>query len=242
MVEQRAMDVKPEGPEEEAGIEVLPGLEVGVVPDNNLHLEWLNPYDLQANPLNPRTHPQAQRRALHASLTSLGWVQPLLLNARTGRLIDGHMRRQQAIESGITEVPVLVVDLDEHDERTALASIDSITSLATVDNRAMDALLESIRLHEPELTSALEETEQLMEQGVFDIPAPPATNRVHLVPGERYNYVMLLFRTEIDWLAAMEHFDIGEPAIDMMHNSRVVGRTRVIEGSEYLGRVLKKAS
>ena len=78
-----------------------------------LKLEWMDPYELAENPLNPRYHPQAQRRSLHAALQSLGWLQPLLYNQRTGRLIDGHLRRQEAIESGITEVPVLVVDLDE---------------------------------------------------------------------------------------------------------------------------------
>ena len=45
---------------------------------NGLKLEWMDPYELAENPLNPRYHPQAQRRSLHAALQSLGWLQPLL--------------------------------------------------------------------------------------------------------------------------------------------------------------------
>ena len=103
-------------------------------PTNDLALRWMDPYELMENPLNPREHPQLQRRSLHTALQSLGWLQPLLFNSRTGRLIDGHLRRQEAIESGITSVPVLVVDLDESQERAALASIDQITAQAQLDD------------------------------------------------------------------------------------------------------------
>ena len=91
---------------------------------NGLELVWMDPYELAENPLNFRAHPQAQRRSLHAALQSLGWLQPLLYNRTTNRLIDGHLRRQEAIESGITQVPVFVVELTEEQERAALASID----------------------------------------------------------------------------------------------------------------------
>ena len=213
---------------------------------NGLTLEWMDPYTLAENPLNPRHHPQAQRRSLHAALETLGWLQPLLYNKTTGRLIDGHLRRQEAIESGATEVPVLVVELDERSERAALASIDSITAQAEVNQTEYSHLLRSLTEGEDDLVRALAgEDNSLADLLGSDAPATtdekPDVNAVHLVPGEQYHYVMLLFRTDLDWLSAIEHFGIDEPAVDLFHNSRVVGRTRVVDGAEYLKKVLQNA-
>ena len=212
---------------------------------NGLELQWMDPYELAENPLNPRRHPQAQRRALHAALESLGWLQPLLYNRRTGRLIDGHLRRQEAIESGATRIPVLVVDLDEKSERAALASIDQITGQAEVNQAEYAHLLRSLAEGEEDLVKALagrdESLLDLFPQAENGEQDAPEANAVHLVPGEQYHYVMLLFRNDLDWLSAIDHFGIDEPAVDLFHNSRVVGRTRVIDGAEYLGKVLKDA-
>ena len=213
---------------------------------NGLTLEWMDPYNLAENPLNPRHHPQAQRRSLHAALESLGWLQPLLYNRTTGRLIDGHLRRQEAIESGATEIPVLVVDLDERQEMAALASIDSITAQAEVNQAEYAHLLRSLTEDEEDLVKALAGRDDSLAD-LFGDDGPPAEderqdiNAVHLVPGEQYHYVMLLFRTDLDWLSAIDHFGIDEPAVDLFHNSRVVGRTRVVDGAEYLSKVLKDA-
>ena len=212
---------------------------------NGLELQWMDPYELAENPLNPRRHPQAQRRALHAALESLGWLQPLLYNRRTGRLIDGHLRRQEAIESGATRIPVLVVDLDEKSERAALASIDQITGQAEVNQAEYAHLLRSLAEGEEDLVKALagrdESLLDLFPQAENGEPEGPEANAVHLVPGEQYHYVMLLFRNDLDWLSAIDHFGIDEPAVDLFHNSRVVGRTRVIDGAEYLSKVLNDA-
>ena len=212
---------------------------------NGLELQWMDPYELAENPLNPRRHPQAQRRALHAALESLGWLQPLLYNRRTGRLIDGHLRRQEAIESGATRIPVLVVDLDERSERAALASIDQITGQAEVNQAEYAHLLRSLAEGEEDLVKALagrdESLLDLFPQAENGEPEAPEASAVHLVPGEQYHYVMLLFRNDLDWLSAIDHFGIDEPAVDLFHNSRVVGRTRVIDGAEYLSKVLKDA-
>ena len=211
---------------------------------NGLELVWMDPYELAENPLNYRAHPQAQRRSLHAALNSLGWLQPLLYNRTTNRLIDGHLRRQEAIESGFTQVPVFVVQLTEEQERAALASIDSITAQAEVRDQEYASLLRSLIDVEDDLVKALSGESDLDQSlaAVLEGDADgPLTNPVHLVPGEQYNYVMLLFRNDLDWLSATDHFGIDEPGVDLFHNSKVVGRTRVIEGSEYLKRALRDA-
>ncbi len=50
-----------------------------------------------ANPSNPRIHPQKQRDAVAASIDTLGMISPVVVNRRTGYLIDGHERVMQAL-------------------------------------------------------------------------------------------------------------------------------------------------
>ena len=50
------------------------------------------PDALIANERNWRTHPKAQREALAGVLDEVGYVATVLVNRRTGRLVDGHLR------------------------------------------------------------------------------------------------------------------------------------------------------
>src|SRR5688500_13351134 len=92
--------------------------------------EMVDPRTLTPNPLNFRLHPDFQNDALSGSLTVLGWVKGVIVNRRTGRVIDGHLRVENAIAEGESLVPVCYVDLDEAEEPTALAYLDPIAALA----------------------------------------------------------------------------------------------------------------
>ena len=50
------------------------------------------PERLVANPLNWRIHPPRQHAALAGALASVGWVQQVVVNRRTGFVVDGHLR------------------------------------------------------------------------------------------------------------------------------------------------------
>ena len=63
-----------------------------------LRLEYRTPGELAENPRNWRTHPAAQSTALADVMAEVGWAGACLLNERTGRLIDGHLRREIAQE------------------------------------------------------------------------------------------------------------------------------------------------
>jgi hypothetical protein len=55
------------------------------------------PDQLLANPRNWRIHPKAQQEALAAVLDQVGWVQDIIVNQRTGHVVDGHARIALAI-------------------------------------------------------------------------------------------------------------------------------------------------
>ena len=114
------------------------------------------PAELRANPLNYRRHPAHQRAALREMLDAVGWVQQVVVNRRTGNLVDGHLRVDLAETEGV-DVPVLYVDLDEREERLVLAALDPIAALADVDGEALTALLADVAIDGDALTAMLGE-------------------------------------------------------------------------------------
>mgnify|MGYP005855324637 CR=1 FL=1 len=99
------------------------------------------PDQLQANPLNWRIHPFQQQQALDDVLQTVGWVAPVIVNQRTGNLIDGHLRVLLALRNEEEKIPVLYVDLTEEEERLVLASFDPLSALGIPDAEALNNLL-----------------------------------------------------------------------------------------------------
>ncbi|MCY7417624.1 MAG: hypothetical protein LH650_03855, partial [Chloroflexi bacterium] len=50
----------------------------------------------------------------------MGWVQEVVVNNRTGYLVDGHLRAQLAISRDEATIPVVYVDLSEEEEALVL--------------------------------------------------------------------------------------------------------------------------
>ena len=114
-----------------------------------------SPADLVANPLNWRTHPKAQVDALSGVLAEVGWVQSVLVNRRTGRLVDGHLRVLVAERDGVKRLPVVYVDLTEDEEKKVLASLDPLGAMAGVDTEKLEKLLADVQADQPALRDLL---------------------------------------------------------------------------------------
>lgn len=125
---------------------------------------------LAPHPLNWRTHPQGQRAAMQAALRELGYADALVareLPDGSLQLIDGHLRAEVTPDA---RVPVLVVDLDDREAETLLATHDSIAALAGVDRESLDELLGRVDTESPGLQAVFERlAEQANPTGV-DVP------------------------------------------------------------------------
>lgn len=115
------------------------------------------PADLIANPANWRMHPQRQRDVLDASLATLGWIVPVIVNTETGHLIDGHARVEQALAHGAVQVPVVYVRLTIEQERLALATFDPITSMAGISGEQFEQLMQELVTSDQTLATFIEE-------------------------------------------------------------------------------------
>jgi ParB-like chromosome segregation protein Spo0J len=93
---------------------------------------------------------------MEGALKEIGWIQSVVVNANTGRIIDGHLRVLAALERGEPEVPVTYVDLDAEEEARALATFDSIGRAAETDESALADLLGAIQVEDDGLMAFLE--------------------------------------------------------------------------------------
>lgn len=111
--------------------------------------------EILENPKAWRIHPEAQTRGLRAVLDQVGLVKPLILNERTGRLVDGKARLDLARRNGQEMLPVIIVDLSEEEEALILATLDPLAALAEADGGALEALLAEISIDDGDIQALL---------------------------------------------------------------------------------------
>lgn len=113
---------------------------------------------LKPAPYNPRRIDDASRVALTKSIERFGIVEPIIWNERTGFVVGGHRRLEVLEKKKAAETAVVVVDLDDTDEKALNVALNSphLTGQFTDelqalldDIRAGDAaLMEDLRLDE----------------------------------------------------------------------------------------------
>ncbi len=111
--------------------------------DRIVELRRVPARDLLPDPRNWRTHPKAQREALKGVLAEIGYAGALLAREteRGLMLIDGHLRAEVTPD---TEVPVLVLDVDEKEAAKLLASLDPLSAMAGADDERLAEILRSV--------------------------------------------------------------------------------------------------
>ena len=115
------------------------------------------PDQLLANPLNWRVHPKEQVDALEGLLKQVGWVQRVIVNKRTGHVVDGHARVALALRRSEPTLPVLYVDLSEDEERLVLAAIDPIGGMAGRDDDMLAQVLDGLTAEDAGLQALLDD-------------------------------------------------------------------------------------
>ena len=95
-----------------------------------LQFERKNIQDLIPADYNPRKDlkpgdPEYEK--LRRSIDEFGYVEPIVWNRRTGRVVGGHQRLKVLIAAGITEIDCVVVDLSEVKEKALNISLNKIS-------------------------------------------------------------------------------------------------------------------
>ena len=156
-----------------------------VVKDRIVELRRVRASELTPDPQNWRRHPPGQASALRALLDQIGWADACLARqANRGLvLIDGHLRREVALDALL---PVLVLDVTEEEAHTLLATLDPLAGMAIADEDALRALLATAVVPDALLLAHIEGLiPSTPRPGKCDPDAIPATpKKSSVTPGE----------------------------------------------------------
>lgn len=149
-----------------------------------MKVQQVDPAKLVPADYNPRKISDHQAEALKRSLDRWGFVEPIVANKRTGKIVGGHQRVDAALALAVAKVPVHWVDLDEDSEKALNIALNKISG-EWEDNRLAELLteleqggqdLEDLGFDPDELQAIIDAAAPTPElSGDLDaIPEPPA--------------------------------------------------------------------
>ena len=74
---------------------------------------------------------------LKRSIEQFGYVEPVIWNRTTGRVVGGHQRLKVLINMGISEVDCVVVEMDENKEKALNVALNKISGEWDKDKLAL---------------------------------------------------------------------------------------------------------
>ena len=202
----------------------------------------VDPNKLIENPLNWRVHNEFQKRSLGGALDEVGWVQPIVVNQNTMVIIDGHLRVSLAIERGETQIPIILVDLDEQEQKKVLATLDPLAALAGTDVPAYSELIEGVETDDLWLREMMQrigddsepEKEEKEEPGLDE-----SVPELEMKPFEHYDYIVLMFKNELDFAGACAKLGVDKVAVTIPQGKKKVGLGRVVDGAKAVATLCK---
>ena len=148
-----------------------------------MKVQQVDPSKLVPAEYNPRQISQHQAEALKRSIDRWGFVEPIVANKRTGKIVGGHQRVDAAWARAVAKVPVHWVDIDEDSEKALNIALNKISGewsedllgelLLELEQNGQD--LEDLGFDADELQAIIDAAAPEPElQGDLDaIPEPP---------------------------------------------------------------------
>lgn len=200
------------------------------------------------SPNNPRKIDAMKFAALKSSIRKFGLVENLVVNKRTMTVVGGNQRLKACLEEGVTEVPVIFVDLDDLQE--TLLNI-------TLNNRGLQGeytedvlkMIDEIKSGDLEGYDALrlfdveKELAALEKEIVDDVPdQTPATMHpgvagLDLELYEHYDYIVIAATNIQDWNYIVDLFEIQKVRSD---RRKAIGLGRAIRADKAIELLKKK--
>ena len=101
--------------------------------------------DLVPDAANPRVISDGAKKALATSIKRFGLVQPIIVNAKTGRIVGGHQRLDAMRAAGETEVDVAVGNWTDEEERVLNVALNNPEAQGEFNGDVRSYLTNSLR-------------------------------------------------------------------------------------------------
>jgi hypothetical protein len=184
----------------------------------------LTPYEY-----NEKKHPEQQIHRLAKCIQKFGFIQPLVVDGKNNVII-GHGRLLAAQRLKMESIPAI---------RKEGLTEEEITELRLLDNKLNESEWDAVRLglYGKDLLIDIgftnKELEKLFDRGKMKDKGEEAEAlEAMLLRGfEKYDYLVFVFRNEMDWLNAQQRFDVKQVNVSFTERKRRLGLGRVLEGS-----------
>ena len=185
---------------------------------------------------NAKKHDSTQIANVAESIRQFGFVQPIVID-RNGVIVIGHCRALAAKKLGMQEVPCVCVDDLTPEQVNALRIVDNKSNESEWDFDILPDELAEIDLSGFDFDFGLDKKKNKEEiEGEVEFSE---------ILGEENNYLVLQFKTDIDWLNAQSIFGLetvksystrkdGKVAKNMERK----GVARVLDGAKVLNELL----
>ena len=192
--------------------------------------------DLMPYAGNAKKHDSTQIANVAESIRQFGFVQPIVID-QNGVIVIGHCRALAAKKLGMKEVPCVCVDDLTPEQVNALRIVDNKSNESPWDFDLLSVELPEIDLSDFEFDFGLDKKKNKEEiEGEVEFSE---------ILGEENNYLVLQFKTDIDWLNAQSFFGLetvksystrkdGKVAKNMERK----GVARVLDGAKVLNELL----
>lgn len=200
----------------------------------NVNIKDIKPYEN-----NPRFNDNAVDYVAN-SIKEFGFKVPVVLD-KNNVIITGHTMVKACEKLGIEEIPCIYADdLTEEQVRAFRLADNKVGEIAGWDFDLLNSELDDIELDMSEF-GFFEEIEEELEKEEEDKPKVKFTE----VFNEENNYIILQFKTDIDWLQAQSLFDINPKMAystrkdgEIGERMKRVGIGRVLDGAEVIKKLL----
>jgi DNA modification methylase len=121
-------------------------------------METVKLADLNPAPYNPNYMDKTQTQQLSNSIDTWGYLDPIIVNKRNMVVVGGHQRLTKLLQKGVIEEDVVIVDLDQTNEKALNLALNKIKG--QFDETKLESLIEDLQIEgfDVELTG-FQETE-----------------------------------------------------------------------------------
>jgi len=163
---------------------------------------------------NPRDNDAAADRLAYTIQTH-GWTTPILAQSKTKRIIGGHTRMKAALKLGLTEVPVVWLDVDDRQADAIAIADNRLGELAEWDGDELAALLRELEADGADMAAIGFDESELAEvlAGLEPDEDLPDDGEVTEPPEEPDSRLGEVYELGPHRLVCGDAFDVGAQAI-----------------------------
>ena len=201
-----------------------------------LKIEYIAVEDLKPYEKNNKKHDDVQTNNVAESIKQYGFVQPIVID-KNNVVVIGHCRLLAAKKLKMEKVPCVCVDDLTDEQVKALRIVDNKSNESDWLNDILELELPDVDLSAFDFDFGLDKKKDKEEiEGEVEFSE---------ILGEENNYLILQFKTDIDWLNAQSIFGLETVKSystrkdgKVTKNMEMRGIPRIIDGAKALNMLL----